>query len=243
MSTPTRESPFEFEGVNIYRDEHGWLVGETINMPGPLAQAIHAFIEAEREGWHWTNDDHTEARNGGWTVEADQEFIHVTHADLPGEAWSRRPEVPWWDSDVPDAVRAIGASFLSWERAQDHQPLIVTWSHKEPDTYHTPCAPEDLPLPEVGEWVWVEYRYLRDGPDRFAFGKVSRNGEQVFVDGEYVGFRATRYVVSGNLTHITAWGLIDPADLEPESPDLDAAFQEAFDALNRLGSTMREAKS
>jgi hypothetical protein len=138
-------------------------------------------------------------------------------------------------------------SFFAWKAAQE--PIIInptrhtlSWTYT-PDTYHQPCAPEDLPLPEVGEWVWVEYRYLRYGPDRFAFGKVSRNGEQVFVNGAYVGFRATSYVVSGNLTHITAWGLIDPADLEPRSPDLDAAFSDALDALNRLGSTLREAKS
>lgn len=64
MTEFTREDPFEFEGVKVWRGGDGHLkcFGGFTNEG--QARAYHAFIEAERDSWHYTNDDHIERMLG-----------------------------------------------------------------------------------------------------------------------------------------------------------------------------------
>jgi len=129
MTEYTRESPFEFEGVKVWHGIHG--VGWAASAPASsnIPSAIHAFIDAEREGWHWINADHTEARNGRWT-QRDDSGIWVLHHDdfIPG-----LPNIaPYWtdattvldDQRIAAVVRPVIDSFYAWltEQGQPGEP-------------------------------------------------------------------------------------------------------------------------
>lgn len=70
MRKYTEAEPFEFKGVKVWREFGVFRWGALTNNVEAegIARALHAFIEAERNEWHYTNEDKTEARKGRWTV-------------------------------------------------------------------------------------------------------------------------------------------------------------------------------
>lgn len=127
MTEYTKEEPFEFEGVKIWRTERG---GAKVYVPieGEYlvpARAVHAFIEAEREGWHWTNDERTEARNGRWSAQRSTDnkwliYHDDFHSAVGGEGWSTK-----CISNPCFIGRKKVADFLAWHAAQS-QPVEPT---------------------------------------------------------------------------------------------------------------------
>lgn len=78
MRKYTKDAPFEFEGIKVWRETDSLKV--MFRRTGLLSLRIPtdhpayiAFIEAERDvsevdSWHYTNEAETEARKGRWTV-------------------------------------------------------------------------------------------------------------------------------------------------------------------------------
>lgn len=135
MSKYTRENPFEFEGVKC----HAWwtemaeiakVTVETPTTAYPMnkvtAEAIHAFIESESEGWRYTNVDKTEARNGRWRMA--QSDLDCGHRD-PTEPWGLCHDdfgdTTWWsDSNRGNLdTQEMFESFEAWHAAQSQQSL------------------------------------------------------------------------------------------------------------------------
>lgn len=145
MSKFTKDAPFEFEldpgrTVRIWRNDAGRVASTMDGWPARgLTAALHAFIEAERNEWAWTNDEHTEARKGRFVARAStsidltgQQHVNwtLTHDDFPtfpglkgGTAMptsktKKAVELrrAWWDEMQ---------GFLAWNAAQN-QPAEPT---------------------------------------------------------------------------------------------------------------------
>lgn len=150
MTKYTRENPFEFEGVRAYRFPDGRVFSDHAESGRAEAskhpEAIHAFIEAERTGWHWTNDDHTEARNGRWCGQVDPDGgSAVSHDDFPGSGWGAR-------SSDPD-----GKPFA--RNARDKYREFVAWR-----------AEQDQPEEPTGLGAVVEVEWVTGKTEKFTLG-------------------------------------------------------------------------
>jgi hypothetical protein len=74
------------------------------------------WVEAEREGWYWTNPDHTEARDG--------RFVATIAEEVGDPHWSMSHD------DFPGCVvqYGTGGTVGAWvERAQWHFDSFLTW--------------------------------------------------------------------------------------------------------------------
>ena len=136
----TKDEPFEFEGAQVWevvtpgisRDIHydfGHSFGRG-NVPANLAGVLHAMIEAERNEWVYTNDEHTESRKGRWAIRFSpcNKSWFVTHDDFPGTEWEAVHEN---QVNTPPARRsakhaiAVIDDFLAGHAAQN-QPAEPT---------------------------------------------------------------------------------------------------------------------
>jgi len=119
MSKFTKESPFEFDGTKVWREDGDVRTHyEPREYPEFVAQAdaraAHALIEAENNDWR---EDGKGFRKGRWFVDASEQFhVYVSHEDITSEAWGCF-DLTDWDSGTPDTVREIGASFHDWHGA------------------------------------------------------------------------------------------------------------------------------
>lgn len=165
MSEFTREAPFKFDGVGVWRDEgeERWPIqvrskDDFDSLSQAHADAVHAFIEAEREGWHWLNDEHTEARNGRWCVRRpDYEGVHyLFHDDLTDGDHitaiftdNKSPERQAADRGIsPGCVKAF-TDFLAWRDAQN-QPEETTEPQPTPESSPKKVATIELRLDAAG---------------------------------------------------------------------------------------------
>lgn len=136
MTEYTRENPLTDGPFKVYREEvpgiatevivdidHGFA-GETIHIPSDALPVLAEFHEAERTGWHWTSDDHTEARNGRWVVYTRGIFAFVKHDDFPGSVYGDDQAHVGGAVFVREAHRKR-AQFREWEAAQN-QPAEPT---------------------------------------------------------------------------------------------------------------------
>ena len=84
---------------------------DDVDVVGLVARAI----SAENNEWHEDGDGF---RKGPWFVDdSERPYIYFSHNDIPGEAWTFLSPTNWDTRGTPDAVRAIGASFLTWHAA------------------------------------------------------------------------------------------------------------------------------
>ncbi|WP_062077746.1 hypothetical protein [Demequina globuliformis] len=124
MSKFTKESPFVFMGRQYCRSAAGNILvrngGPWLTVQGTTGYEIVAFIEAERNEWHWTNADKAEARKGRWSMiltdsngESNTYSAEWTlaHADFSDTCWHPG------DPHRMD-VGAVFQSFLDWSNAQ-----------------------------------------------------------------------------------------------------------------------------
>ena len=73
-------------------------------------------------GADWWHEDGEGFRRGRWFVDASEHpYVYVSHEDIIGEAWGCFGLTDW-ESDTPDAVRAVGASFHAWHDATRLKP-------------------------------------------------------------------------------------------------------------------------
>jgi len=127
----TRENPFEFEGVKVWRGYNNCIAYDRatdVHEPVPFelqARLFHAFIEAERDEWRYTNEDRTEARRGRWLarVETEDEYGHLFHDDFDDANWAFDEGSYLESSDAAGTSDVIGVyeSFLTWHAAQNAQ--------------------------------------------------------------------------------------------------------------------------
>jgi hypothetical protein len=129
MSRFTKENPFEFEGIKVWRNTNGRIF-DALPVDGArnttLVLAHHAFIEAERaeattpETWAYTNEDETEARKGRFVVVVGN-ALHadlMRHDDLGLAAWY----VDQFHLYMPGhaaAFRTVHESFRAWRSARE----------------------------------------------------------------------------------------------------------------------------
>lgn len=127
MSKYTKDAPFEFEGMKVWRD------GDTIEWSDYAGGAgflrehrlrkYVAFIEAERNEWAYTNDEHTEARKGRWVAESGVTFEWaMRHQDIPNIVCVHPSP---GDESYHRYVREALDDFLAWHAAQN-QPAEPT---------------------------------------------------------------------------------------------------------------------
>ena len=165
MSKFTKESPFEFEGVKVWRDEwRGSIVTSTglvIDDTSTSRRAVEAILEAERNEWHWTNDDKTEARKGRWVVDVDPNSVHVGHDDLPGLSWTCYEDQGLWDHGTPRDIKEVGGGFLAWHAAQQ-QP-------EEPTGLGAVVEVAGMRFTHVPKWDKDPLPWTRFGSDGKAF--------------------------------------------------------------------------
>jgi len=84
---------------------------DDVDVVGLVARAI----SAENNEWHEDGDGF---RKGPWFVDdSERPYIYFSHNDIPGEAWTFLSPTNWDTRGTPNAVRAIGASFLTWHAA------------------------------------------------------------------------------------------------------------------------------
>lgn len=122
MSKFTEQDCFIFDGgVKVWREDGDirvHYVPHDITLPQFVARgdarAVHAFIEAERTGWRYTNADKTEARNGRWVVHATGDYLRLTH-DEAGELAIDLGESG--ENKTPEAGLRM-AEFRKWRREQ-----------------------------------------------------------------------------------------------------------------------------
>ena len=129
--TYTKDAPFEFEGMRVWPSTNvrGSLdilgAGGRSCVHEDEARAIHAFIEAERnadQDWLWTNDEHTEARKGRWTVKQVEGRTLVQHDDMGLQVLARHDSI---SGEHTDAAADIAREFAAWHAAQK-QPAEPT---------------------------------------------------------------------------------------------------------------------
>lgn len=118
MSKYTRYEPFHYthtDGyeMDVWRGADGCFESRMSDNHGPLAEAIHAMVEAERDEWRWTNDEHTEARKGRWLASA----VSIEHDEVG--SWGRLSSL------CPAPAKDAHNSFLAWKSAQE-QPAEPT---------------------------------------------------------------------------------------------------------------------
>lgn len=129
MPKYTETEPFEFEGVKVWREFGVFRWGALTNNVEAegIARALHAFIEAERNEWHYTNADKTEARKGRFTaVETDSHGWRFAHDELPGfTAHRSAPDSVVRGFDVVaigfEAFKGVIDEFEAWHAAQQQQ--------------------------------------------------------------------------------------------------------------------------
>lgn len=131
MSRFTEGNKFDHAGVKVWVEngilhvDHGHLTLGHETSADLTIQAVHAMSEAEREGWRYTNDERTEARNGRWSAKRwlDNTW-QIYHDDFPsavgGEGWPTE-----CDSNPCFIGRKKVADFLAWHAAQS-QPVEPT---------------------------------------------------------------------------------------------------------------------
>jgi len=130
MSKYTKEAPFEFEGVEVWREApnktFAWVhyAGEGVGTggsfyPGALS-ALHAFVEAERDMWVWTNEDRTEARRGRWTAESENGDWLMSHDEV-ADSWFYANG--WATSNEGGKRAEVARDFLTWHAAQIPEPV------------------------------------------------------------------------------------------------------------------------
>lgn len=161
MSKFTKENPFTFNGFTVARtkqfDTRAVKAGDLPWMSAELAEAIHAFIEAERDadqGWSWTNDAHTEARRGRWWVERNKletskwRFFHDDLAKRQAEVGSLHDDGTLGiDGKAWNVVR----DFLAWKSAQEQpeEPTAIGYVLQA-------NTPRGHTYTHVGNGAWVE---------------------------------------------------------------------------------------
>lgn len=125
MSKFTRESPFEFEGGKAWRSAHPqWPVEVDVSddadmLSDKAALVLHAFIEAEHTGWHWTNPEHTEARNGRWVVDQrDADTWRIRHDDM-GHYFEWRGTEAFPGRHAQGGPALTLCNFFEWRTEQD----------------------------------------------------------------------------------------------------------------------------
>lgn len=134
MRKYTEAEPFEFEGGALWRNRQGGIAyhmphdAEYRFKPGEntwLAQAHHAFIEAERDEWHYTNEAETGARKGRFTAKmTDSRGWRFAHDELPGlTAYRSAPDSVARGFDVvaigfDEAFKGVIDDFEAWHAAQ-----------------------------------------------------------------------------------------------------------------------------
>lgn len=129
MSKFTKDAPLEFEGVKVWRDgdtirwdDGTGLFGTGFMCEGQLRKYA-AFIEAERNEWAWTNDEHTEARKGRWTVKQVEGRTLVQHDDMGLQVLARHDSISW---EHTDAAADIAREFAAWHAALPQEPAEPT---------------------------------------------------------------------------------------------------------------------
>lgn len=181
MSKYTEDAPFMAQGVRIWRDSKGQVDYTTSRYDtSETALAMHAFIEAEREGWHWTEDDPTEARNGRWVAARhtsaqwaeDGDGVYLAHDDVMDGVHDRYR----WSFSTnflrtgPDSkLGRVAADFLAWAEAQD-QPEEPTEPEPTPERSSKHVATIKLTLDTAGladdlERVVAAIRGVLDRPE------------------------------------------------------------------------------
>jgi len=79
---------------------------------------VRRAIAAESDEWQ---EGTAGFRKGRWFVDdSERPYVYVRHEDIPGEAWAWCVLVGW-DKGTPNAVRAVGTSFLAWH-AENYPP-------------------------------------------------------------------------------------------------------------------------
>jgi len=131
--TYTSAAPFEFEDLALWRDDTGRiLMRRTGYDVGCLdltrVAANHAFIEAERDTWAWTNADRSEARRGRWYTFRDGAEWAIRHDDFESSEITKNA-VDRNGRFLRDALHELG-SFLTWAATQTPPP--PAWHTPEP---------------------------------------------------------------------------------------------------------------
>lgn len=221
MTNPTPDTPFEFEGVRVSRSDN---VVRCSNVSGvgreevtyKAARILHAFIEAEcNADWQWTNDEHTEARKGRFTVSWSERFEtwDVRHDDFPSAITpSNNKAQNGWAWICEDVLK----SFLTWQAAQA-------------PTFTPPDVPEvgqygrfELGGGTVVEGEVTEVERFSDVP--WPNWKIAVDGLVLSIYTTSDGFReASKHTMHRGQT-IIAWSPIDRP--QPEEPTLFGAVVE-----------------
>lgn len=79
--------------------------------------------------WKWTNDEHTEARKGAWTMHAHRDEWVLWHDDFGLNCIARSDELLSPTLAIAEPVNRVIADFLAWNATQP--PAPVTLSHVE----------------------------------------------------------------------------------------------------------------
>ena len=159
MNRFTKDNPFEFEGVKVWPSD---LVSGNIVVRSQESQwgyerdeveAIHAFIEAERNEWAYTNDDRTEARKGRWVArESVRVVMGITHRN-----WTLTHD------DFPTFPGIVSTHGKPTSKSKPHYHLRLSWWSQMQDflTWHAAQNQPDEPtglgaVVEVGSDRWTQ---------------------------------------------------------------------------------------
>ena len=127
MTEFTKEHPFEFEGVKVWRDEVGQVrQSDRTTEYIVAADAIHAFIEAESAEWRWVEEGKV-ARKGRWEARVNGVvFDKLTHDDFHLTAFWARPS----GANGPEQdAQKVWDSFAAWLAAHSQPAEPTTFGY------------------------------------------------------------------------------------------------------------------
>jgi len=169
----TKEKPFEFEGVKVWRKKNrpsvlavrdGFECSPTFYMTSAVVHAITAMLDAERNtDWQWAPEPSNEARKGPWTVRRPdhEDAYYLFHEDL--SPTKSHITAIFHDSLEPDENAARQAidpgsveafkSFLAWRDQEAKIDDLTARVHDAMAKFNAAMQPVTLAPPKITGFV------------------------------------------------------------------------------------------